>query len=68
MKLEDKTAFKENLIKMRTEMIVERNELYSPGITIELNGQDIKQREIDWLTSQAVELGKMIEALEEEGA
>lgn len=67
MKLEDKTIFKNNLIKMRTEMIVERNELYSPGRTHEINGKDVKQKDIDWFTRQAAELSRLIEELEEEG-
>lgn len=68
MKLEDNTTFKKTLIKMRTEMITMRNEWSSPAITFEEDGQDIKQREIDWLTMQEADLSRMIEDLEKEGA
>lgn len=68
MKLEDKTTFKKTLIKMRTEMITMRNELSSPAITCAEDGQDIKPKEIDWLTMQEAELSRMIEDLEKEGA
>lgn len=68
MKLEDKTIFKDHLIKMRAEMLTECNELSSPAITYTEDGQDLKPKEIDWLKMQAAELSKLIETLEEEGA
>ena len=60
---EDKAGFIDRLTKMRAQMLTERNELYSPGLTIELNGQDVKPRKIDWLTRQATEISKLIDML-----
>lgn len=60
---DNKAELLDRLTKMRAQMLTERNELYGPDLTIELNGQDVKSNKIDWLTRQAAELSKLIDLL-----